>query len=81
MPFGLTNAPAVFQAMVNDVQHNLDKHTTVNNLDDILIFSKTFAEHQVHVREVLQRLLEKRLFVKGENHVTSVACSGYIVER
>lgn len=59
MPFGLTNAPAVFQAMLNDVQHNFVNRCVFVYLDDILIFSKTFAEHQVHVREVLQRLCER----------------------
>ena len=35
-------------------------------LDDILIFSKDTQSHQKHVRKVLQRLLENRLFVKAE---------------
>lgn len=53
-------------------------------LDDILVFSKTLAEHQVHVRQVLQCLLENRLFVKGEKcefHVSAVAFLGYVIER
>ena len=35
-------------------------------LDDILIFSPNPKEHTTHVRLVLQRLLENRLFVKAE---------------
>ena len=35
-------------------------------LDDILIFSKNPEEHTTHVRKVLRRLLENRLFVKAE---------------
>lgn len=45
MPFGLTNAPAVFQAMVNDVFRDLLNKYAFVYLDDILIFSETFQEH------------------------------------
>lgn len=73
MPFGLTNAPAVFQA----------NQFVFVYLDDILIFSKTHSDHISHVRQVLQRLLENRLFVKAEKcefHVPSVSFLGYILE-
>jgi len=33
-------------------------------LDDILIFSKTWAEHMVHIRTVLDTLRKNRLFCK-----------------
>ena len=83
MPFGLTNAPAVFQALVNDVLRDfLDRFVFVY-LDDILIFSSDLAEHQLHVRQVLQRLLENKLFVKAEKcefHVSSVGFLCYIIE-
>lgn len=84
MPFGLTNAPAVFQAMVNDVLCDFVNRCVFVYLDDILIFSKTLAEHQVHVRQVLQCLLENCLLVKGEKcefHVTSVVFLGYVIKR
>ena len=35
-------------------------------LDDILIFSRSRAEHTEHVRAVLRRLLDHQLFVKAE---------------
>lgn len=63
MPFGLTNAPAVFQALVNDVRR--DFLNIFVYLDNILIFSKFLQEHQVHIRAVLQHLLENRLYVKA----------------
>lgn len=53
MPFGLINAQAVFQAMVNDVLRDFINHFGFVYLDDILIFSKTRAEHIKHVRLVL----------------------------
>ncbi|KAM9425896.1 transmembrane protein 26-like [Pholidichthys leucotaenia] len=36
--------------------------------DDILIFSRSLEEHRVHVRRVLQWLLEKQLLVKAEKY-------------
>ena len=73
MPFGLTNAPAVFQTLVNDVLRDLLNVCVVVYLDDILIFSRTPKEHTTHIRLVLQRLLENRLFVKAQKCVFNTA--------
>ena len=66
MPFGLTNAPAVFQALINDVLRDFLNRFIFVYLDDILIFSRSLDEHVSHVRQVLSRLLENKLFVKVE---------------
>uniref|UniRef100_A0A3P8R7J1 Gypsy retrotransposon integrase-like protein 1 n=1 Tax=Astatotilapia calliptera TaxID=8154 RepID=A0A3P8R7J1_ASTCA len=82
MPFGLTNAPAVFQALVNDVLRDFLNVFVFVYLDDILIFSKTLEDHRIHVRSVLQRLLENRLYVKAEKcefHASSISFLGYIL--
>jgi len=79
MPFGLTNAPAVFQALMNDM---LDVFVVLY-LDDILVLSRSTEEHVQHVRMVIQRLLENRLFLKVEKcifHSPSVEFLGLIVE-
>jgi len=83
MPFGLTNAPAVFQALVNDVLRDFLNRSVFVYLDDILVCSRNNEEHVQHVRQVLQRLLENKLFVKAEKcefHVNSVSFLGYIIE-
>ncbi|XP_056132867.1 uncharacterized protein LOC130109929 [Lampris incognitus] len=83
MPFGLTNAPAVFQALMNDILRDMLDQFVVVYLDDILIFSRSLEEHVQHVRQVLERLLRNRLFVKAEKclfHSESVDYLGFIVE-
>lgn len=64
MPFGLANAPATFQAYINRTLHGLIDTTCIVFLDDILIYSKTEEEHQRHVREVLARLRQYKLYAK-----------------
>ena len=83
MPFGLTNAPAVFQALMNDILRDMLDIFVVLYLDDILIFSRSAEEHVQHVRQVIQRLLENRLFIKAEKctfHAPSVEFLGFIIE-
>ena len=64
MPFGLTNAPAAFMDLMNRVFHDyLDKFVVVF-IDDILVYSKTAAKHEEHLKAVLQRLREKKLYAK-----------------
>ncbi|CAM4463975.1 unnamed protein product [Leuciscus chuanchicus] len=82
LPFGLVNAPAVFQALVNDVLRDMLNVFVFVYLDDILIFSPSLEVHVQHVRRVLQRLLENRLFVKSEKcvfHSRSVTFLGSVV--
>ena len=64
MPFGVTNAPSHFSAMMMDVLRPfLDKFVVVY-IDDILIYSKSPEEHAEHVRLVLQRLRQHKLYAK-----------------
>ncbi|KAG1933640.1 retrotransposable element [Pimephales promelas] len=82
LPFGLVNAPAVFQALINDVLRDMLNIFVFVYLDDILIFSPSLQVHTQHVRQVLQRLLENRLFVKAEKctfHVQSISFLGSII--
>lgn len=64
MPFGLCNAPATFQRWVNTVFAPMLRLSVLCYIDDILVFSKTFEEHVVHVREVLERLRQAKALAK-----------------
>ncbi len=60
----LANAPATFQTYINQALAGLLNVFCIVFLDDILIFSQNEDEHQNHVRQVLERLQEFKLFAK-----------------
>jgi hypothetical protein len=67
MSFGLTNALAYIMYLMNKVfMKFLDKFVVVF-IDDILIFSKNKEEHAEHLRLVLQKLREHKLYAKRSN--------------
>ncbi|WVZ52781.1 hypothetical protein U9M48_003803 [Paspalum notatum var. saurae] len=84
MSFGLTNAPAYFMNLMNKVfMEYLDKFVVVF-IDDILIYSKTEEEHEEHLRLVLQKLREHKLYAKlskCEFWLDQVPFLGHIVSK
>ncbi|XP_013614061.1 PREDICTED: RNA-directed DNA polymerase homolog [Brassica oleracea var. oleracea] len=64
MPFGLTNAPAAFMRLMNEVFHDyLDKFVIIF-IDEILVYSRSKEEHSEHLRLVMERLRNQKLFAK-----------------
>ncbi|KAI2662149.1 Transposon Tf2-9 polyprotein [Labeo rohita] len=84
MSYGLVNAPSVFQNFIHEVLQDFLHQSVIVYIDDILIYSRSKAEHRHHVAEVLQRLREHQLYLKAEKcsfHQSSVHFLGYIIDR
>jgi hypothetical protein len=64
MSFGLTNAPVVFMEAMNRMLHPYLDIFVVVFIDDILVYSKTEEEHEVHLRLVLDKLREYKYYAK-----------------
>ncbi|CAF1172401.1 unnamed protein product, partial [Didymodactylos carnosus] len=56
LPFGLSNAPATFQRIINSVLGVLRWDITLVYLDDITMYSASFANHVKHLDLVLDAL-------------------------
>lgn len=53
---GLNNSPATFQRMMELILRGLPWHICMVYLDDVLIYSRTFEDHLLHLEEVLSRI-------------------------
>jgi hypothetical protein len=61
MAFVLTNAPINFMTLMNKFLKDFIGKFVIVYLDDILIFSKTEAEHLKHLAAVMKRLQQEKL--------------------
>ncbi|GJW37505.1 putative reverse transcriptase domain-containing protein [Tanacetum coccineum] len=61
MPFGLTNAPTIFMDLMNRVCKPYLGRFVIVFIDDILAYSKSKEEHEVHLKLVLESLRKEKL--------------------
>jgi hypothetical protein len=81
---GLTNALATLQNVMNSIFHPYIREFVVVYIDDILIFSKTVAEHQAHVRLVLDVLKREKFYVcktKSSFAEKEIKYLGHIIDK
>ena len=64
LPMGLTNAPATFQHLMNQTFRDFLDRCVLVFLDDIVVYSRTLADHERDVRATLQRLKDASLCAK-----------------
>ena len=63
MPFGLQGAPATFQRLMDHVTREMNGFASAY-LDDLIIYSSSWADHVSHLRRVLEKLVGAGLTVK-----------------
>ena len=84
MPMGLTGSPPVFQSLMEKVLIGLTWKSTIPYLDDCIIFSRTYEEHVVRLKEVFQRFKDANLKInplKCEFFRSHVPFLGHVVSR
>jgi hypothetical protein len=82
MPFGLANAPSTYQRAMNTILAPFIGDFVQVFIDDVVIYSRTAAEHRKHVAQVLAAIQESKLTVKQSKCLwaqTSIPLLGYMV--
>ncbi|XP_058003722.1 uncharacterized protein LOC131180123 [Hevea brasiliensis] len=62
MPFGLSNALSTFMRLMSHVLFHFIGKFVVACFDDILIYSRSFADHLKHLRAIFEVLRQEKLY-------------------
>jgi len=84
LSFGLTNAPAVYMEAMNRMLHEYLDDFVVVFLDDILIYSKSEEEHELHLSLVLDALRKNQFYGKLKKcafWLSEVAFLGHVINQ
>ena len=81
MNFGMTNAPSTVVTLMNAIFRPLIGKSVVIYLDNIIIFSKSKAQHELDLRNVIKILQENQLYAKPSkyNHEKSLTFLGHVI--
>ena len=61
MSYGLANAPAVFMDLMNRVFEGYVAKSIIVFIDDILVYSRTVDEHELHLKIVLGKIEREKI--------------------
>lgn len=84
LPFGLKNAPPFYQRMMNEIFAGLIGRGVLVYVDDILIYGPTLEAHNRVLAEVLSRLRDEGILLKGKKCLfaqPSVEFLGHVVSQ
>ena len=83
MQFKLINIPATFQKRINSVLGEYLDEFIIAYLDNIIIYFNSKEEHFQYVKQVLQRLINKKILVaikKYKFHTTKTKFCRFIIK-
>lgn len=84
LPFGLKTSPAIFQRILSNILRKYKLTAfTVNYIDDILVFSKSYTEHIYHLSQLLEALKQEGFRLKFKKCTfasDSVKYLGHIIQ-
>jgi hypothetical protein len=78
MPFGLTNAPSTFQSAMNDLFRPYLRRFVLVFFDDILVYSRCYADHLFHLKQALDLLASNHFVAKLSKCVFAVPKVDYL---
>lgn len=78
MPFGLTNTPSTFQNLMNDVFRAFLRKFVLVFFDDILVYSKEWGGHLLHLRQVFKVLRKNQLYANRSKCIFESQRVGYL---
>ncbi|GJZ00154.1 putative reverse transcriptase domain-containing protein [Tanacetum coccineum] len=84
MLFGLTKAPSILMDLMNRVCKPYLEKFIIMFIEDILIYSKSEEEHELHLKTILDLLKKEKLyakFSKCEFWLKEVQFLGHVVNR
>ena len=83
MQFRLINTPAIFQKRINSILKEYLNKFIIVYLDNIIIYSNSKEEYFKYIKQVLQRLVNKKILVaikKCEFYITKIKFYRFIIK-